>query len=63
MVLLSRNKLNSIGKIISEALVASDISHEEFTQVINKEQNSFRLKETIRAKDDHVSNIERDKSI
>ena len=31
--------------------------------MINEEQNYFRLKENIRAKDDQLSNIERDRLI
>ena len=42
-----RDKLNSIEKIISESLIDSDISQDEFTLVINEEQNYFRLKENI----------------
>lgn len=61
IVLLPRKKLNNVGKIISKALVQSDISRAEFMQVINKEQNSFRLKEIIKGKDDEVHNIEHNK--
>ena len=46
-----RSKLNGIEKIISKALIDSDISHDEFTQAINEEQNYFRPKESIKAKD------------
>lgn len=35
----------------------TNIGHEEF----NEEQNYFRLKESIRAKDYQLSNIERDR--
>ena len=55
--------MNSIEKIISKALIDPDLSHEEFILVINKEQNYFRLKESIRAKDDQLSDIERDRLI
>ena len=34
------------------ALIDSDISHEEFTLVINEVQSFFRLKENIRVKVD-----------
>ena len=34
IALLARSKLNSIEKIISKALIDSDISHKEFTQFI-----------------------------
>ena len=48
---------------IPKVLIDSGISHEEFTLVINEEQNYFRLKESIRSKDDQLSDIERDRLI
>ena len=53
---MTRRKLNSIEKI-SKALIGSDISHEEFILLINEEENYFRLKESIMAKDDQLSDI------
>ena len=41
----------------------ADINLKEFTLVINKEQNDFRLKESIKGKDEQVSDIERDRLI
>ena len=38
VVLLARNKLNSIENKIFEALINSEISHEDFTTIINKEK-------------------------
>ena len=55
--------MKSVEEIISKALTDSDISHEEFVLVTNKEQNYFRLKESIGAKDDQLSDIERDRLI
>ena len=51
IALLVRSKLNRIEKIIYKTLVVSDIIHDVFTLMINKEQNYFRLKEK------HQSNI------
>ena len=62
-LLLVRSKLGSIEKIISKALRDSDISHEEFIPMINEEQNYFRLKERIIAKDDQLSDIEQGRLI
>ena len=56
-------KIITWKKIISKALIDYNISHEEITPVINEEQNYFRLKESIRAKDDQLSDIERDRLI
>ena len=37
--MLARSKLNSIGRKISEALINSEISHEDFMKIINNEKN------------------------
>ena len=58
---MARNKLNSTANLRSKLLTDSDISYEEFTLIINKEQNCFRPKGIIRAKEDHPSDIERDR--
>ena len=46
--MLARSKLNSIETLISQALIDSDISHEEYTTIINEEDKCRRLKEDIR---------------
>ena len=43
IVLLAKSKLNSIEKIVSKALIDFDISHDEFTVVINEKQSYFKL--------------------
>ena len=39
IVMLARSKLNSIESKISEALINNEISHEDFTTIINEEEN------------------------
>ena len=46
--MLARGKLNSIERKVSEALINNDISHEDFTMIINKEKNCHKLKKSIR---------------
>ena len=46
--MLARSKLNSIESKISEALINNEISHEDFTSIINEEKNYRKLKESIR---------------
>ena len=46
--MLARAKLNSIESKISEALINSEISHENFKSITNKEKNYCELKESIR---------------
>ena len=41
-----------------KVIADSNTSHENFILVINEEQNYFRLKESIRSKDNQLSNIE-----
>ena len=41
IALLVINKLNTIAKIISKALIDFDISHDEFTLVINEEKSKI----------------------
>ena len=48
IVMLARSKLNSIESKISEALINNEISHEDFTTIINEEKNYRELKESIR---------------
>ena len=40
--------MNSIENIIPKALIESEISHEEFTTIINEAKNYFDLQESIR---------------
>ena len=46
--MLARSKLNSIESKVSEALINSEISHEDFMIIINEEKNYRELKESIR---------------
>ena len=46
MALLTRSKLNSTEKIVSEGLVDSDVNLDEFTQVITWKLNYSMLKKT-----------------
>ena len=63
ITLLARPKLNSIEKVISKTPINSDISHDEFTLVIHKEKKYFMLKESLRAKDNQLDDIEQDNLI
>ena len=47
-VMLARSKLNSTESKISEALISSQISYEDFITIINEETNHRELKESIR---------------
>ena len=47
IVMLAKNKLNSIKSKISEALMNNQISHEYFMTIINEERNNRELKKSI----------------
>ena len=48
IVMLTRSKLNIIESKISEALINSEISHEDLITTINKEKNYREIKESIK---------------
>ena len=57
--MLARSKLNSIESKVSEALINSEISHEDFMTIINEERNYRELKESIRMMKSQRSNTEK----
>ena len=44
IVMLARRKLNSVESEIFGALINNEISHEDFTEIINEEKNYRELK-------------------
>ena len=48
IVLLARSKLNSKERKISEALINSQISHDNFMTIINETKKYRELKESLR---------------
>ena len=46
--MLARSKLNSIGTLMSQALIDLDISHEEFKTTVNEKEKYEQMKESIR---------------
>ena len=59
----ARSKLNSIESKISKALINNEISHEDFTTIIDEERNYHKLKENIRMIKNQRGGIERNKLI
>ena len=57
--MLARTKLNSIESKISEALINSEISYEDFTTVINEEKKYGELKESFRMMNSQGSDVEK----
>ena len=56
-------KLNNIESIISKALIDNEISHENFTTIINDEKNYRELKESIRMMKSQRSDSEKNNLI
>ena len=57
--MLARSKLNSIKSKVSEALINSEISHEDFMIIINVEKKYRELKESIRMMNSQRSDSEK----
>ena len=54
-----RSKLNNIESKVSEALINSEINHEDFTVIINEEKKYRELKESIRMMNSQRSDYEK----
>ena len=57
--MLARSKLNSIESKVSEALINSEITHEDFMIIINEEKNYPELKESITMMNSQRSDAEK----
>ena len=49
IIVLAKNELNTIDTLLSSALNDSEISHEEFTNIINEENIYENIKENIKS--------------
>ena len=49
IIVLAKNKLNTTDTLLSSALNDSEISHEEFTDIINEENIYEIIKENIKS--------------
>ena len=59
IILLAKNKLNMINKLLSSALNGSEISHEELTNIINEANIYENIKENIKELITEPSSLER----
>ena len=59
IVMLARNKWNSIESKTSEALINDEISHEDFMAIINEGKKYRELKESIRMMNSQRSDVEK----
>ena len=56
---MARSKLNSIESKVSEALINSEITHEDFMIIVNEEKKYRELKESIRMMNNQRSDSEK----
>ena len=63
MIILARSRLNSIESKVSEALINSKISHEDFKIITNEEKNYRELKESVRMMNSQRSDAEKNNLI
>ena len=59
IIVLAKNKLNMIDTLLSSALNDSEISHEEFTNIINEANIYENIKENIKELTAEPSSLER----
>ena len=59
IVMIAKNKLNSIESKITEALINNEISQEDFMTIINEEKKYRELKESIRVMNSQRSDVEK----
>ena len=46
--MLAKRKLNNIEKLMPQALIDLDISHEEFKTIVNEKEEYEQMKENIK---------------
>ena len=61
IVMLPSSKLSSIETLISQTLIDSEISHEEYTTITNEEEKYTKLEEDIRMTKSQRSDAGKDK--
>ena len=52
ILMLAKSKLNSIETLISQALIDMEISHEEFTTILNEKDKYEKMKDNLRSENE-----------
>ena len=55
--MLAKNKLNSIGTLVSQALIDMEISYEEFITIFEEKDKSEKIKENLRNVNEKQENM------
>ena len=53
ILMLAKSKYNSIGALISQALIDIDISHEEFIKILKEKDKYEKMKENTKDKNEY----------
>ena len=61
--MLAKSKLNSIDTLISQALIAMDISHEQFITILKGKDRYEMMKDNLRKKNGELYEIMRSNSV
>ena len=59
ILMLAKSKLNSIETLISHALINMEISHDEFTTILNEKDKYEKMKDNLRSKNEKSYEIMR----
>ena len=55
--MLAKSKLNSIGTLVSQALIDMETSHEEFIAIFEEKDKYERMKENVRSVSEKQENM------
>ena len=55
--MLAKSRLNSIEKLISQALIDMDVSHEEFVTILKEKDRYEQIKEILRSENEEYKII------
>ena len=55
--MLAKNKLSSIEKLMSQALIGMEISHEEFITILKEKDKYEKMKDNLRSENEKYENM------
>ena len=60
---MAKSKFNSIETLISQALIDTDISHEEFITILNEKDKYVKMKDNLKSENGELYEIMRLSSV
>ena len=55
--MLAKSKLNSVGTLVSQALIDMEISHEEFIMILKEQDKYEKMKENVSSINEKQENM------